>query len=70
MADDKNNDHAIKDKEIFYLLGVFIVVLAVPVLIGTFFAGRGHAMVVNAAAGLVLLAIGVAFILRGRVKPK
>ncbi len=36
-----------------------MVVIALPVLLGTFWAGRMHAAVVNVIAGLILLAVGV-----------
>ena len=63
---EKQNDHSKRDSETLFLLGIFIVVLAVPVLIGTAFADTGRAMVVNAVAGVVLLITGVGFILRAR----
>ena len=54
--------HNRRDAETLGMLGLFITVLSVAVLIGTFFAERQHAMVVNVIAGLVLLAIGAGFI--------
>ena len=49
------------------MLGVFFVVLAVLVLIGSWWAvGRTHALVVNLGAGGVLLLIGLAMWALGR----
>lgn len=55
-----------RDGDTMMMLGGFVAILAVPVLIGSAFAGREHAMYVNIAAGVVLLAIGVGMLLRGR----
>jgi hypothetical protein len=55
-----------RDGETMMMLGAFVGILAVPVLIGSAFAGRDHAMIVNIVAGVVLLAIGVGMFLRGR----
>lgn len=63
---EKHDDPKKRDAETLFLLGIFIVVLAVPVLIGTAFADTGRAMAVNAAAGVVLLGVGIGFILRSR----
>lgn len=56
--------HTRRDAETLTMLGIFICVLSVAVLIGTFFAERQHAMVVNVIAGLVLLSVGGGFIAR------
>jgi len=65
---DKNDDphlHTRRDAETFWVLGLFLVILSVAVLIGTFYAERFHAMVVNVIAGLILLATGIAMVWRG-----
>ncbi len=54
-----------RDAETQMVLGGFITFIAIPVLIGTFWAERPHAMVVNIIAGLVLLCIGVSLGLLG-----
>ncbi len=54
-----------RDAETLMMLGGFMAVLALPVLAGTFWAGSGFAMGVNAVSGLVLLAIGAAMLLQG-----
>ena len=65
-----NEPHPHRDAETLMMLGGFMVILAVPVLFGTIFAESSRAMVVNVAAGGLLLAIGVGFFLRGRAKWK
>lgn len=59
-----------RDGEIYVALGCFIVFVGLPVLAGTYFAyAEGHvrAAVVNLICSLVLLLIGVASILYGRL---
>ena len=54
-----------RDAETLLMLGGFMAILALPVLVGTFFAGSAFAMGVNALSGLVLLGIGLGVMLRG-----
>lgn len=58
--------HTKRDAEILCVLGTFLVVLSVPVLIGTFWAEGAVQALINVAAGLIVGGIGVAMILRGR----
>jgi small neutral amino acid transporter SnatA (MarC family) len=74
MSDDKHSEmHRIdstkntgdnlksRDAELYVVLGIFLVALGLPVILGTWFAlaeGRTHAAVVNVIAGLVLVAMG------------
>ena len=62
--------HTKRDAETQTALGLFISLLSVLVLIGTFWADSVRAMLVNAAAGAVLLGIGVAMIVWGRITSK
>ena len=57
--------HTKRDSETFIALGLFMVVLAVTVLVGTFYAVTPEGMTVNFGAGIVLLAIAIGFIWRG-----
>lgn len=51
----------------FLLLGSFFCVLAVLVLIGSYWAlGRPHAMIVNIAAGVMMLLVGGGMIVMGQ----
>lgn len=59
-----------RDAETQTMLGIFVTVLSVPVLIGTAWAENYRQMAVNLAAGLVLLGIGVAVLVWGRVMAK
>ncbi|MBX7258423.1 MAG: hypothetical protein K1Y02_18820 [Candidatus Hydrogenedentes bacterium] len=59
-----------RDGEIYVALGCFIVFVGIPVLAGTYFAyaeGHPRAAVVNLVCSLVLLLIGVASIVYGRL---
>ncbi len=65
-----------RDGETYMAVGLFILALSIPVLIGTLWAlDRPHAAIVNAACGTVLGGIGGAATLYGwklfkRAKPK
>ncbi|HOQ88760.1 MAG TPA: hypothetical protein PLX03_01355 [Candidatus Hydrogenedentes bacterium] len=67
---DKRSVQSLKarDAEIYILLGLFLVFLGVPVILGTWYAmadGRTHGAVVNFIAGMVLTGWGVAGIFYG-----
>lgn len=61
----EQHGHTRRDAETLSMLGGFMAILALPVLLGTFWAGSAFAMFVNALSGLVLLAIGGGMLLRG-----
>lgn len=48
-----------RDAETQMVLGGFVTFISIPVLLGTFWAQRPHAMVVNVIAGLVLMSVGI-----------
>lgn len=54
-----------RDAETQIVLGSFVAFIAVPVLIGTLWADKLSARVVNVVAGLVLLGIGLGIALYG-----
>ncbi len=58
-------EHTKRDAESLWALGIFLVVLSIPVFIGTFFEEERFAQVVNVLAGLAILVIGALFIWRG-----
>ena len=58
--------HTQRDREVLTALGIFLVVLSIPVLIGTFFEEGLIPSIVNVVAGVVLLGIGAAMVWRGR----
>ena len=55
---DRDAELRKRDAETQIALGLFIFVLSLPVLLGTIWADRFHAQIVNVIAGVVLLAIG------------
>jgi len=59
MPDDQKQTHRRRDAEVLTIIGSFLSILAVLVLIGTIFQGRGEGMVVGIGAGLLLLLIGL-----------
>ncbi|MCA9426802.1 MAG: hypothetical protein H6752_16975 [Candidatus Omnitrophica bacterium] len=61
----RDGEHSRRDAETQTVLGIFITVMSIPVLVGTLFAQRSHAMVVNVVAGLALLAVGVIMMVAG-----
>ncbi len=66
MSENNNEQHRERDAASLTIIGGFFAVLSVFVLIGTFFEDRIHAQVVNVAAGLILLLVGVGMIAFGR----
>ncbi len=57
-----------RDSELYFALGIFIVALALPVVLGTYYAYQGgniRPAVVNFISGLVMLGIGSASIVYG-----
>lgn len=64
--DAQHSRHTQRDREVLTALGLFLVVLSVPVLIGTFFEEGLVPSIVNVVAGLIILGIGTAMIWRGR----
>ena len=66
VDEQREGEHSRRDAETQTVLGLFISIMALPVLIGTVWAERSHAMVVNVVAGLTLLAVGVILTVFGR----
>ncbi len=66
MPENNHEQHRERDAASLTIIGGFFAVLSVFVLIGTFFEDRIHAQVVNVAAGLILLLIGVGMLAFGR----
>ncbi len=64
--DSQSSRHTQRDREVLIALGTFLVVLSIPVLIGTFFADGTMPGVVNAVAGFVVLSIGAGMVIWGR----
>lgn len=56
---ERKADLSKRDAETQLALGLFVIIIALPVLAGTFWADRIHAAVVNVIAGLVLMGVGV-----------
>lgn len=55
-----------RDGETYMAVGLFLVALSIPVIIGTFYAlARPHAAIVNCICGVVLLAIGAGGVFYG-----
>ena len=61
-----NDHHTKRDAETQTVIGLFVIVMSIFVLIGTFYAVRPHAMIVNVVAGSILLGIGVGMVVLGR----
>jgi len=62
--------HTQRDAETQTALGLFVIMISLPVLVGTFWAVRPHAMVVNAIAGFILLGVGIGMVTWGRKTAK
>ncbi len=70
MPDDRRAEYRSRDAASLLMIGGFVVLLAVLVLLGSFAAGGAQlaaaARIVNLAAGVVLLLIGIALVLVSR----
>ena len=56
---EQQNQFAKRDAETQIALGLFVTIIALPVIVGSLWANTGRAVVVNLVSGLVLLGIGV-----------
>lgn len=67
MTENKpaGHDHTKRDAESLLAIGLFLVVLSVPVFIGTFFEDDSFAQTVNVFAALSIFVIGALSIWRG-----
>lgn len=63
--DPSSTHHTRRDAETLLMIGAFLAILAVPVVIGTWWANTTAAAVVNVVFGLLLLALGVGAFARG-----
>ncbi len=59
------HEHTKRDAESLWALGIFLVVLSIPVFIGTFFEHDSFAQIVNVCSGLAIFIIGALMIWRG-----
>jgi ABC-type nickel/cobalt efflux system permease component RcnA len=59
------HEHTKRDAESLWALGTFLVILSIPVFIGTFFEEEAFAQTVNVIAGAAILVIGALMIWRG-----
>ncbi|MBI1318418.1 MAG: DUF2157 domain-containing protein [Candidatus Hydrogenedens sp.] len=59
------NDHSKRDAETLLVLGAFMVVLALPVMVATVWAGHGFSQAVNFCSGAVLFAVGGGMMYKG-----
>lgn len=58
--------HTRRDAETLIALGLFMVVMALPVMLGTFWAGHGFTQAVNFLSGFVLFGVGAGMCYKGR----
>lgn len=65
MSDEQDKTHVKRDGETILLLGIFLLVLSAPVILGTLFAGETVPRVVCLISGLILTGIGCGFVIRG-----
>lgn len=61
-----DNTHTKRDAETFTILGGFLTYLSAVVLFAAYIEAPGKAKIVNFGASMVLMAIGVAMVFRGR----
>ena len=70
QTNEVQGEHSARDAETQLVLGLFIMYIAAPVLVGTIWADSTAADVVNVIAGATLFAIGGFMAYLGRKKKK
>jgi hypothetical protein len=67
MTDNKStgHEHTKRDAESLMAIGIFLVILSMPVFIGTFFESESFPRLINVLAGVAILVIGGLMIWRG-----
>lgn len=66
MSKDQENAHSRRDGETLFVLGVFLVVLGLPVILGSWWAEKAIQMWVCLISGFILAGIGGAFVYYGK----
>jgi hypothetical protein len=62
---DSGSRHTQRDAETLMLLGGFLMVISIPVMIGTIWGGHAAAMIINFLSGAIICAIGGGLFWRG-----
>ena len=57
----------VRDASTDFMLGGFLVVLSAPICIGILYSEKAIDRILNAGAGLIILLVGLAFVLRAVV---
>lgn len=66
MPSDSSREGQQRDSISLRIIGAFFVGFSILVLVGTFWEERSRAMVVNVAAGVILLLVGCGMVAWGR----
>ncbi len=66
MSEEHDHTHTQRDGETFIILGIFMAVLGLPVILGSFWGEKAVQVVVCLVSGILLLGIGVGFLLHGK----
>ena len=64
--EEHNNAHTQRDGETLFVLVLFLVILGLPVILGSFWSDTSIQKMVCAISGLVLCGIGTAFVVHGK----
>ncbi len=67
MSEEHKDLHTKRDAETFLVLGLFLVVLGLPVILGTLWADTPIQKVVSVAGGFILSGIGAGFMYYGKL---
>ena len=66
MSEEQKDTHTQRDGETLLALGIFLVVLGLPVMVGTLWADTSIQRIVCALAGIVIFGIGAAMAFHGK----
>lgn len=67
MAGETTKSLESRDASTAFILGGFFLLLSLPVLAGTFYAEKSIDRIINVCSGLIIMAFGIGFVLRGNV---
>ncbi len=67
MPEEPTNSLESRDASTAFILGGFFLLFSLPVLAGTFYSELSIDRIINVCAGLIIMAVGMGFVLRGNV---
>lgn len=67
---EPDSRHTARDADVLRAIGLFLVILGLPVAVGTIWAGEAVPALINLTAAALIIGIGATMFWRGRRPPK